>query len=423
MASSSADNIAHLFQEAMHSRTKKNKLINKYCREDNGTKESSDNLKTLVCLGLRRIIEHGGKLPHETKDIAIRLESKLVQRWDYWEPTIRRNSAKIIIKQARLLSQKRSNSDEVGRELSQYFLKVCNEASQEVVGIAEHVDKIMELFSSKRVVGVCGMAGVGKTPLLQALAKKIKHKEALHAVVHLPLKRKTMEEQQSILFQLSQHVPNFRVSLPKDLEDGRRRLEEILQLLQRAKKHVCFILDGVPTTDFWKELFPHKLQELLGPSSIFIVSSRDQRVIEALSAICCRNVQKESWGAPTIKRGTVDPVWTDTGGQSGTLYDSEFARLEGSRASSNEVRGLSQVRLLSCGLKILVGMANKFRKKSNWIGSDKSSGGCCGLGSFFPAQEVDEPVNFRLVRFACLALKEGFMQALVVQGSFPMAGE
>ncbi|KAI5069292.1 hypothetical protein GOP47_0015593 [Adiantum capillus-veneris] len=261
--------------------------------------ESSIDLKKLVSEAILRIRQiaismRGGEVLDEIKETTAKLEAKLVHRWEKWEPTVQINSVKVLLKQARIISNKRPNLKEIQKELVDYFLKICDDASKEVVGFEKHVKEIMDNLERKRVVGVCGMVGIGKTTLLLALDTRIRRENPLYLVAQLDLRHQNIEElQQSILFQLYQRYPRFEVSRPENPEQGRRDLATVFKFLNNNKKKVCFILDGIPTLEFWSALFPLDLQRLLGSSSNFIVSSQNQRVIEDLSNLACSNPETE----------------------------------------------------------------------------------------------------------------------------------
>ncbi|KAI5069762.1 hypothetical protein GOP47_0016063 [Adiantum capillus-veneris] len=291
--------MTQLFEEAMHNRTMFRRLLKTYCGDKTNVMESSIDLKKLVSEAILRIRQiaismRGGEVLDEIKETTAKLEAKLVHRWEKWEPTVQINSVKVLLKQARIISNKRPNLKEIQKELVDYFLKICDDASKEVVGFEKHVKEIMDNLERKRVVGVCGMVGIGKTTLLLALDTRIRRENPLYLVAQLDLRHQNIEElQQSILFQLYQRYPRFEVSRPENPEQGRRDLATVFKFLNNNKKKVCFILDGIPTLEFWSALFPLDLQRLLGSSSNFIVSSQNQRVIEDLSNLACSNPETE----------------------------------------------------------------------------------------------------------------------------------
>lgn len=142
-------------------------------------------------------------------------------------------------------------------------------ASEELVGIDDQKEKILNLIhqNDTRVIGICGMSGIGKTALAEAVYKEASRQFVDHCLLLNVRERIKIQGMESVAKDFLCRVlkQDTRIDIPLS-----NVMEERL-----GNKRAFVVIDDVNDTDQIKDLGVQHL----GHGSKIIVTSRDQQVL------------------------------------------------------------------------------------------------------------------------------------------------
>lgn len=166
-------------------------------------------------------------------------------------------------------------------EVSSKLHRTCFAVASNPVGLDPHTQAMIKLLSMQvndvRIVGVCGVSGVGKTTIAKALYNRIADQfegsSFLENVSETSKQDGIMKLQDALLIDV---LRNENVKVGHD-HTGRHLLEDDLQ-----NKRVLLVLDDVDCTDQLEDLTG--MGQWLGLGSRIIVTTKDREILRTCHA-------------------------------------------------------------------------------------------------------------------------------------------
>ncbi|XVF81820.1 hypothetical protein PTKIN_Ptkin15bG0186600 [Pterospermum kingtungense] len=150
-------------------------------------------------------------------------------------------------------------------------------ASGELVGIDYQKEEILKLIHQKdtRVIGICGMGGIGKTTLAKAVYKEVSRHQFVDQSFFLLNVRENFEKNR-----MDSVVDDFLRGVLKQETKINIPLSDVI-IDRLRNKRVFVVLDDVNDSEQIEDLGVQHL----GPGSKIIVTSRDRQVLRNIDAI------------------------------------------------------------------------------------------------------------------------------------------